>query len=195
MKQETIKAFELFVEKTEKLKSYDFYKFPKRVRFNWSWNQGKEKIVITGPRNQDRDGFLLTYRFFLDQNEHCSFKWLAEHAVKDSGLSDNWKIEFGKLRNDLNNYLDSFPSIKVISADYPKPMTNRNIKDLFLYGDLSHAKSLEKTEKYEQLMSNEATKGLLNSQFIDILIITFNMIIKVSDLCKSELKMKKSTNL
>ena len=37
-------------------------------------------------------------------------------------------------------------------------------------------------------MSNKATKGLLTKQFVDILFITFDKVIKVSDLCKSELK-------
>ena len=68
-------------------------------------------------------------------------------------------------------------------------MTNREIKRLFLYSDKVHATwDMKERKKFEMLISNKATEGLLTSQFIDILFITFDMILKVSDLCKSEIK-------
>ena len=192
MKQDTLEAIDLFIEKTEKLKSFDFVKFPKRVQFNWSWNQGDEKIEIIGPRNQDVDAFLLTYRFFFDEKEHCSFRWLAKNVLDDPDLSENWKDEFCKLRDALNHYLDSYPSIRVTNNYNPSPMTNRQIKDLFLFADLSHATwNMENRNKFKQWMSHNATKGLITSQFIDILFITFDVILRVYNLCCAEIKKEK----
>ena len=189
MRQDTFEAIELFVEKAEKLKAVDFVKSPKLAQFHWSWNQGNETVEITGPRSQDIDAFLLTYRFFFDRKEHCSFRWLAENVLNDTGLSENWRNGFCKLRDSINHYLDSYPSIKVTNDNYPSPMTNLEIKDLFLFGDLSHATwSMENRKKFKQWMSHHATKGLLTSQFVEILFVTLDVIIKVSDLCKSELE-------
>jgi len=189
MRQDTREAIELFVEKAEKLKSFDFVKFPQRVKFSWSWDQGKEKIEITGPKEQDIDAFLLTYRFFFDKKEHCSFRWLAENVLDDSGLSEHWKKEFRTLREKLNHYLDSYPAIRVTNAKNKLPMTNLQVKDLFIFGDLSHATwNKENRENFKRWMSHSATKGLLTSQFTDILFITFDLILKVSDLCQAEIK-------
>lgn len=187
MRQDTLEAIELFVEKTEMLKSFDFVKFPKRAQFDWSWNEGDEKVEITGPRNQDVHAFILTYRFFFDEKEHCSFRWLAKNVLDDSSLSENWKNEFCKLRDSLNQYLDSYPSIRVTNDNNPTPMTNRQIKDLFLFSDLSHATwNMENRNKFKQWVSHDATKGLLTSQFYDILFITFDLVLKVSALCQEE---------
>jgi hypothetical protein len=196
MRQDTFEAINLFIEKTEKLKSFDFVKFPKSPQFNWTWNLGNEKIEIIGPRDQDVDAFILTYRFFFDGKEHCSFRWLADHVLDDSSLSENWKNEFCKLRESLNYYLDSYPPIKVTDDNYPSPMTNREIKDLILFGDLSHATwNTKNREKFKRFMSHKATNGLLTLQFIGILYVTFDMIIKLSEFSKLELEKNSSTNL
>ncbi|MGB2964482.1 MAG: hypothetical protein WBB69_10910 [Anaerolineales bacterium] len=196
MRQDTFEAIELFVEKAEKLKTVDFVKSPKLAQFHWSWNQGNETVEITGPRSQDIDALILTYRFFFDQKEHCSFRWLAENVLNDSDLSEKWKNGFCELRDSINNYLDSYPSIKVKNDSYPSPMTNLEIKDLFLYGNLSHATwNMENRNKFKQWMSHRATKGLLTSQFVEILFVTLDVIFKVSDLCKSELEKNTSSEL
>jgi len=194
MRQGTFEAIELFVEKAEKLKAIDFVKSPKLAQFRWSWNQGNEKVEITGPRNQDIDAVILTYRFFFDKNEHCSFPWLSKNVLDDSSLSENWKNGFCKLRDSLNYYLDSHPPIKVTNDKYLSPMTNMEIKNLFLFGDLSHANA-DKHKKYKQWMSHSATKGLLTSQFVEILFVTLDVIFKVSDLSKSELQKNTSPEL
>ena len=189
MRQDTLEALELFVEKTEKLKFFDFVKFPQRARFTWSWNQGNEKIEIAGPRDQDIDAFLFTYRFFFDKKEHCSFRWLFEHVLDDPDLSEHWKEGFREVREKLNRYLDSYPAITVTNAENPLPMTNLQIRDLFLFGDLSHATwNMENRNKFKKWMSHGATKGLLTSQFIDILFVTFDLTLKVSDLCQVVIK-------
>ena len=189
MRKETFEAIELFVEKVEKLKSFDFVKNPKLVQFQCALKYGDETVEISGPEDQNIDAFLFTYRFFFDKKEHCSFRWLAENVLDDPGLSLYWKGEFCKLRDRINGYLDSYPAIKVTHIHYPTPMRNREIKDLILFGNLSHATwDMKKRKKYKQLISHSPTKALLTKQFVDILFITFYVIIKVSDLCKSELE-------
>lgn len=189
MRQDTLEAFELFIEKTEKLKSFEFVNNPKRTSFNWSWNDGNEKVEITGQSAEVIDAFLLTYRFFFDQKEHCSFRWLTRNVFNDFDLSEDWINEFCKLRCNLNQFLDSYPSIRIKNNGYPSPMTNRGVWELILFGNLSHATwDMDRHRKYNKLMSHNATKGLLMSQFVDILFITFDIVIKVSDLCKSEIE-------
>lgn len=196
MRQGTFEAIELFIEKAEKIKAVNFVTSPKLVQFDWSWNNGYESVNMTGPRSQDIDAFILTYRFFFDKKEHCSFRWLAENVLNDSGLSENWKKGFLELRDDLNCYIDSYPLIKVSNDNNRVPMTNLQIRDLFLYGDLCHATwKIENRQKYKQWMSHDATKALLTSQFIEILYVTLDVIVKISDLCKLELENHISSEL
>lgn len=189
MIQETIESFELLIEKTEKLKSYNFIKNPKLSSFEWSDNDGNETLMINGHSDESIEAFILTYRFFFDKKEHCSFFWLFNNVLDDPGLSDNWKNEFCFFRQNLNKYLNSYPDFKVTNSFYQSPMTNKDILDLFLYCDLSHATWVpDNRKKFNKLMSTKISKGFFKTQFIVILYITFYEVMKLSELCELELK-------
>jgi hypothetical protein len=189
MRTDTKEALELFIEKADKLKASNFINNPEQINFKWSWNDSDETLEIMGYDSQEVDAFILTFRFFIDQKEHCSFRWLANNVLDDPTLSENWKHEFGRVREALNQYLDQYPYIQVSRTD-AVPMTRREIKNLFLFGDLSHATwNPENRKKFKTWMSsNLATKGLLTTQFASILLETYSGIAYIAELSRSELQ-------
>lgn len=188
MRDETRRAFELFVEKTNRLKSLNFNESLQDLKFNISWNQGEAiKVNLTGPTSEQVDAFVLTFRLFFQDNDQFSFRWLANNAMNDQGVSDHWKQKFSEARSEMNRYLDEYPSIQTIVRGDAPPM-RRDIMFVFLYGDLAHVND-DKRAMFRKWMSNPLISGVLQTEFIQILGVLFNrVIIFVADLCEAELK-------
>jgi len=188
MRKETINAFKLLIEKTELLNSFSFIKDPKITSFKWSENNGNDTLEIFGHNDESIHAFILTYRFFFDKKEHCSFRWLFENVLDDPELSEKWKNNFINLRNDLNEYLDSYPPMKLTDSDHKSGLTYRDIQHLFMFGDLTHSTwNPENRSEFKKIMVNKISEGILKSQFVAILLVTYDKVLKLSELCESEL--------
>lgn len=171
MKDNTRQAFELVIEKADKLLSLSFIDIAPTADFDWSNKSGQEELSITGPTSEQVDAFVLTLRFFIQENEHSSFRWLAQNVLTDPGVSEEWKTKFGKLRSDVNKFLDMPPAIRVATATSGF-LTYGQILHMFFYGDLAHASGHESSKKRERLKeytSNLATKGLITVQFVQVM--------------------------
>ena len=71
MRNETREALQLFVEKANKLKSLSFAESVRELKFKWSWTRGESaRFEIIGPNREQIDAFILTFRFFIQDNEH-----------------------------------------------------------------------------------------------------------------------------
>jgi len=188
MRNETGRAFELFIEKTNRLKLLSFNEAIKDLKLNISWKQGEDfKVNLTGPASEQIDAFVLTFRLFIQDNEQFSFRWLANNATNDAGVSDDWKRGFSKARAEMNRYLDEYPALQTIIQN-DAPPTRRDIMNVFIYGDLSHVND-EKRALFSKWMSNPIIPGILQLEFIQILGVIFHQIISfTANLCEAELK-------
>lgn len=188
MRDETRRAFELFVEKTNKLKSLSFNEAVKNLNLNLAWKKGEAiSVTLTGPGSEQIDAFILTFRLFIQDNDQFSFRWLANNALNDPGVSDHWKNEFPKARIGMNRYLDEHPSIRITIQEDVSP-TRRDILNVFIYGDLSHVNN-EKRVILSRWMTMPVVPGFLQMEFIQILgTIFYQIIIFVANLCEAELK-------
>lgn len=185
MNDETRKALQLFIEKSDKLRSLGFLTTINELSFHWNTTKGEEKLEITGPTQEQIDAFVLTFRFFVQDNEHTSLRWLAMHVGDGPDMSEHWKREFSEVRKELNNILDSFPPIQVSIANY-KPPTWRDVMDVFIYGDLSHANE-KKREIFKSWMHHLPTKGLLTVQFVQIVSAVTAGLFHIAEITKEEL--------
>lgn len=186
MRNETRNALQLFIEKANELKAIKFAESAKQVNFSWSWKRDEEKVEVTGPDREEIAAFILTFRFFIQKNEHTSFCWLANNVLDDPGLSDHWKQEFREIRGRLNQYLDSSPSIQMFFKNDPPP-TNRKIMDFFIYGYWAHANEV-KRETVERWMSSPLAYGLITTQFIAIIRTSLEYITYMAQVSTSELE-------
>jgi hypothetical protein len=185
MTDETRKALQLFIEKSDKLRSLQFLTTFSELSFHWNTTKGEEKLEITGPTQEQLDAFVLTFRFFVQDNEHTSLRWLAKHVGDDPDVSGHWKQEFNAVRGELNNILDSWPPIQVSIANYMPP-TWRDVMEAFIYGDLSHANE-KKREIFKSWMRDLPTKGLLTVQFVQIVSAITAGLFHIAEITKKEL--------
>lgn len=174
MKATTKEALELFVEKTNKLKSLSFTTEAQKAKLKVSWHNatGIMRSELTGPNVEQVDAFILTFRFFIQENEPCSFRWLAKNVLDDPGVSDHWKQEFSKARAGYNQYLDEYPSFPAIIEGEPL-LTRREIMEMFVYGDLSHVNK-KKRQELKKRISAFVVSQMYGLEFFQILNISLN---------------------
>lgn len=215
MRDETRIALKLFVEKAHKLMSGRFVKYLEEhggtnLRYYYKKDMdgaGTPGMMIQHEHPDDDaiDAFILTFRYFIQQSERISFKSLADHALSDPGLSQEWKDEFVKVRTSLNDYLDSNTVIteRVVGVEKDKDtgferhvdethiITHRELMDTFVYGGLAHANE-EKLRVYKRWQSNPLGGfQMMQRVFDDVLILVLQHITYGAWLCEEELAGRK----
>jgi hypothetical protein len=139
----------------------------KKFSINLSAERGKGVEIETRLPNQQEIGeFVLTFRFFIQDNERCSLRNLRR-LYETMPVSSELRTEFLKLSDDLNKFLDSEPRDVKINID-KEPLTNRRIMEVFIYGDLAHANA-EKAEVFANWKRNPLGFPFLELQFNNIL--------------------------
>ena len=174
-----LKDMDLFGNKAEKLKNYSFTEQVTSGNFGITISAGKDepvKIEKRFPTDESIDAFVLTLRFFIQDNEPSSFRNMAKIYAKLPGHGME-KTEFQNTRKELNDYLDS-PGKSLKINENGKTLTNREIFDVFLWGGLAHS---EKRSKYDEWMANPSLGSILQGEFI----YTISMIL----LCISHVQM------
>ena len=138
---------------------------------------------------------VLKFRFFIQDNETPSFRWLATHVMDDPGLSDGWKQGFTAARNALNTFLDQQAGYNErVVAPAPEgarlvgeyQWTNRQIMEVFIYGGMAHA-NVKKWEIYERWKSNLLGFPYVQRLFDSIIMAGLHAIAYVCDLSEREL--------
>jgi hypothetical protein len=169
-KEEIFEILKLFNEKAEKLRSTTFIKkgieSPGGIRISY-----KKGHPITaeraGPTQEEIDAFVLTFRFFIQKNERCSFVSMAK-VYENPALEQVGKERFAYIRNVLNRFLDQ-DSIIGPESEIGKGrlFKNREIMDIFLYGDLSHANATKK-RIFDEWVSAPPGRAIFTNEFVII---------------------------
>ena len=176
-----LNSLKLFNEKALKLTNCSFTKnvFGQKTGVKICAERGKPVEVIRfGPDQEAIDAFVLTFRFFIQDNEKSSFRNLAK-IYKKLSIPEAKKRQFSEARNALNEFLDSTPPIQFNILG--ETLTNRRILEVFIYGGLAHANP-EKKRIYDQWISISPLQPLLINQFIVILAKVLNIILYVAKL-------------
>ena len=187
---EIIKSLELFNEKAEKLARLSFietiFKYNSGVSIKISKREDGLYDLIQerrGPLEEAIDAFVLTIRFFIQDNEPISLRRLTK-IYDVAPIEKKLKEEFVLLKNQINTYLDSDSdlAIAITINNNEEILTHGKILDTVIYGGLSHAHT-KKKRKYDFWMKSPL-KAIIENDFVCSLTILFEDIKSICDLNK-----------
>jgi hypothetical protein len=174
-----ITVLHLFNEKAEKLETITFSRLLMttgiKATINFEGNPpGKFDF---GELNKEHiDAFVLTARYFIQNNERISFKNIA-NIYSSLKPSDQLRIKFDKVRAILNTSLDTN------SIGIPEPLTYRHILFTVIYGELAHSNTSKRAE-YKRWNQKIFRAGFIFIEFLralNILFVAINEIRKIND--------------
>lgn len=156
-------AVGLFNEKASELANSNFVKYileHKKISFEVSVKRGERvKLTRTIPNEEAIKAFVLTFRFFIQNNERCSFGNLDKIYAR-LPVPKEIKKQFRTARKTLNEYLDSSASFTIEN----EMISRRKLLDVVVYGGLAHA-TPEKKKLYDKWMRDPITRGILEVHF------------------------------
>ena len=160
-----LNSLKLFNEKASKLGSSSFLKKAASgqiVRLKPGPGFPIE-VIGDSPDQESIDAFVLTYRFFIQDNEACSFANLSR-IYESKSIPDHHRTAFQMVRKDLNLYLDG--ACTVVEAHGID--TKRKVMNIFIFGGLSHANKSFKSI-YDKWINDERIRPLILLEFVLIL--------------------------
>lgn len=143
-------VLEVFIETVEELQTSEFAKQVKKgVSVELVARQGGIISQCSGPEREAVKAFLLTLRFFGQDNEVTSLHNMAKR-VATFNIDQNLKDEFNISRNEFNKFLDDPLHVPVHGAG---ANTKRDVFEAFLYGIYAHAnpKYRRKVKQWEAM--------------------------------------------
>lgn len=175
---EIINSLKLFNEKAKKLERLSFIETLSKYDSGFSIKINKREDghydliqERRGPLEEAIDAFVLTIRFFIQDNEVTSFRNLSG-LYECAPVAKKIKNDFIKIRTQLNEYLDSNSGMAIIVNK--ETLNHRKIFDTVIYGCLSHANP-EKKGKYD-FLARTPLKAMIENDFVCTLAIIFNAI-------------------
>lgn len=101
MNDQTRHILQRFVDKAHKLNDSRFVH--QLAAVGNSVRVGSGRVDHIRPDDEALAAFLLTFRFFIMQNEQTSFRSLSS-LLDNPDISDAWKQQFAWARGELNRY-------------------------------------------------------------------------------------------
>lgn len=128
------------------------------------FNENGIEVTKLEPDEESLSAAILTLRMFIQNNEPISFEKMSSLYLRIN-VPQELKDDFNTLRNELNNYLDATAPISIGGREmiFGKPpvdsqqnsehITNRELMEIYIYGDYSHSNE-EKRKAFERIASN-----------------------------------------
>ncbi len=167
-KMDAISTLKLFNEKVDKLINSRFVKHiqeNKGLKVSIKSSVGEKVDISHNLPDQDViDAFVLTVRFFIQDNEPTSLRNMAK-LYNEVSVASEIKDDFNYIRDKLNSEL----SKKSMFTLQGKHLTMGEIFDTFIYGGLAHAET-KKTEDFDKWMRIEPLAAFITAEFNNVLI-------------------------
>ena len=164
-KEDALFSLNLFNEKTDRLINSGYIK---HIQANKGLNvsikvSNNDPFIVTHnlPQQDIIDAFVLTIRFFIQDNECSSLNNLS-NLYNQFPLSKKTIKDFKTARNKLNSEFEKKTSFHLNFRNKATHLTHRDVFDTFIYGGLAHARRKKKIE-FDRWMN---TKGL--ASFIEV---------------------------
>lgn len=184
-----IEGLRLFNEKEDKLFRLSFVKtvFETNTGVKISGNitdKGNWQATSSrkGPNEEAIDAFVLTFRYFIQDNEKSSLRNLSKY-YEIAPIDEESKKQFKKIRKKINDFLDK--PADIVFKFNNKKLTRREILDTFIYGGLSHSNDKGKKVLYDSWMQIPPFKHFIENEFVYILSVIFRDIKRISALNSS----------
>ena len=180
--KDDLESLKLFNDKAEKIKNYSFTKKIISDGFGIKISTKVDEpvnIETRFPTDESIEAFILTLRFFIQNNEKSSFKNLAKVYSNLPSYRDE-KREFFNTRDELNDFLDSPDEVLHIKVNN-KEFSKREIYEIFIYGGLAHANEVKK-KIYDEWMANPMLKPITENEFINVMVGILQCILHVQEL-------------
>ncbi len=148
---------------------------------NYTWNQdGFLSIQRGGPELEAVKAFILTIRFFCQNNERTSVGNM-DNMIAEMDVHQNIKDAFTNTRQELNNYLNSLPIIQFEEGS--EPINRRQIFETFLYGKFAHA---DRTKRNLLLIWQQRADFEDRRAIFDRILLQFVLFLKnLSEVCRN----------
>ncbi len=147
-----IRILERFNDKVDRLKQRGFEEESRRggAFVEWRKELGWEGFHV-GPSERTIEATTLTLRFFLLNNESTSLLNMAK-LYANLNIDPQLTTQFSEIRDQVNSYLDSASNLSISEEG---PMTQRDIFELFIYGDLAHANDQTTEANYRSISQSD----------------------------------------
>jgi hypothetical protein len=148
---------------------------------NFTWNQnGFLQSDRVGPELEAVKAFILTIRFFCQDNEKTSLRNM-DSMIAAMQVPQNLKDDFTNIRAQLNAYLDSLPEIAFEEGG--APLNRRNIFDTFLYGKFAHANRAKRNllRTWQQRADFEDRRAIFDRILLEFVL----LLNRLSSVCKN----------
>lgn len=172
-------ALTLFLDKLDRLERSEFVRsiLEDKASFKMTWDHelgGSSQR--TGPGEEAIDAFVLTVRFFVQDNEPTSLRRMSDHfeTLVDAGLLPvSVETTWTEARDAVNGFLDQETflneswerdGIEIGRETY----TNRRIMEIFIYGGLAHSNA-EKKARFDNWRSMPWVFPMYEFQFVNVL--------------------------
>lgn len=147
---QTKETLELFVEKAQELFSSSFVEHMLATggQLKVSFRTGENlEVHWAPPEAESVRAFVLTFRFFIQNNEAISLGSL-QRVLDDPGISPQWANEYTRIRAELNQFLDAAAEpLHIVWNNHEH--TRREVMEIFVFGGLAHA-NRDKRQIFEE---------------------------------------------
>jgi hypothetical protein len=186
-----IRAIELFNEKADKLKRLSFVRTMQSEETGWTLTLGEGGASASryGPGNESICAFVLTIRFFVQDNETSSIRNMAARyrRLHDNSLISKELLDnFNDARNKLLRYLDSTIQYLERRDGKVRRITRGEIWDVFVYGGLAHANQAKK-ERFDEWQHTPIAWAEIENAFVMTLMVHLQVISYIQGLNKQVL--------
>jgi len=190
LQEQTVETMVLFIEKANKLTTSRFVQYindnTKGIQVSWK-RGGKPSVDWDAPDGEAVDALVLTLRFFIQANERTSLRSM-QNILSDPAISQYWRGRYEKVRDQLNEFLDSSPRQMQVGNGGPA-FTRRETMEIFVYGGLAHANQ-QKRRIFEELKKDPFRFPMFEYNFVDTLNEIVNAVGYLAGICDRELKGK-----
>jgi hypothetical protein len=175
-KEDAITSLNLFIEKADRLAVSNFVKNTiGGSGVNLTWSVGKPATVTrAGPDRENIDAFVLTFRFFIQDNERISLHKFSD-VFHSPFVQPDETADFDSVRTQINAFLDS-----ATMFDLGGRISRREMMDVFIYGGLSHANP-QKKARYDGWMADSLLAPFMQNEFVVILFEVLNAIVYIKN--------------
>ncbi len=158
-------TLEFFNEKADKLAGLSFTNHLRTTNLTVSveYHDGGLFLTDSAPPDEAIDAFVLTLRFFVQDNERISINRIGL-LYESLDVDEQIKRLFREGRQSINKRLDS-PSMFLVNDE---SLTHREIFDVFLYGGLAHGNDVKRA-RFREWQAGREIFALLRILFLSIL--------------------------